>query len=35
MPTYVAFLRAVNIGRRQTPMARVRATFEASGFTDV
>ena len=35
MPTYVAFLRAVNIGRRQTPMARVRATLEASGFTDV
>ena len=35
MPTYVAFLRAVNIGRRQTPMARMRATLEASGFTDV
>lgn len=35
MPTYVAFLRAVNIGRRQTPMARVRATLETHGFTDV
>jgi uncharacterized protein (DUF1697 family) len=35
MPTYVALLRAVNVGRRQTPMARVRAALEDAGFSDV
>ena len=35
MPAYVALLRAVNIGQRQTPMARVRDALGAAGFTDV
>lgn len=35
MPRYIGFLRAVNIGRRQTPMARVRASLESVGFTQV
>jgi len=35
MATYVAFLRAVNVGRRQTPMARVREALDAAGFGDV
>ncbi len=35
MPAYIALLRAVNVGRRQTPMARVRAVLEAGGFTEV
>jgi len=35
MAAYVAFLRAVNVGRRQTPMARVRSALEAGGFSGV
>ena len=35
MATFVAFLRAVNIGRRQVKMAGLRAELEANGFTDV
>ncbi|MGB2701906.1 MAG: DUF1697 domain-containing protein [Candidatus Phosphoribacter baldrii] len=35
MPRYVGFLRAVNVGRRQAPMARVRAALEAGGFSEV
>ncbi len=35
MPRYVGFLRAVNVGRRQTPMARVRSALEAGGYTEV
>jgi uncharacterized protein (DUF1697 family) len=32
MPTYVAFLRAVNIGKRPYPMAELRAALEAAGY---
>lgn len=32
---YVGFLRAVNVGRRTVPMARLREEFAALGFTDV
>jgi uncharacterized protein (DUF1697 family) len=36
MPSYVAFLRAVNLGpRRKFPMADVRACLEDAGFRDV
>ena len=35
MPVYVAFLRAVNVGKRQTQMARVRSSLEVAGFTGV
>lgn len=35
MPTYVAFLRAVNVGKRPYPMAALRVALEAAGFTDV
>ncbi len=35
MPTYVAFLRAVNVGRRKYPMAELREALTAAGFTDV
>ncbi len=36
MPTYVAFLRGINLGaRRKFPMAAVRACAEQAGFTDV
>lgn len=35
MPTHLAFLRAVNVGKRQYPMAQLRAAVEAAGFTDV
>src|SRR4051794_9546730 len=35
MPTYVAFLRAVNIGKRQVKMERLRAILADAGFTDV
>jgi uncharacterized protein (DUF1697 family) len=35
MPTYVAFLRAVNVGKRKYPMAELRAALEAAGFEDV
>lgn len=32
---YVAFLRAVNVGKRQVKMDRLRAIFEEAGFGDV
>jgi uncharacterized protein (DUF1697 family) len=36
MPTYVAFLRAINLGKnRKFPMAELRACLEAAGFGDV
>jgi len=35
MPEYVAFLRAVNVGKRQVKMAALRAHLEEHGFRDV
>ena len=36
MPTYVGFLRAINLGaRRKFPAGAVRASAEGAGFTDV
>lgn len=35
MPTYVAFLRAVNVGKRQMTMARLRKQLMDNGFTEV
>ncbi|GAB2749539.1 DUF1697 domain-containing protein [Nocardioides pakistanensis] len=36
MPSYVAFLRAINLGRtRKFPMAELRSCVEAAGFRDV
>ncbi|HYO38788.1 MAG TPA: DUF1697 domain-containing protein [Nocardioidaceae bacterium] len=35
MPTHLAFLRAVNIGKRQYPMAELRAALLAAGYDDV
>ncbi len=35
VPSYVAFLRAVNVGRRFVKMADLRAALEDAGFTDV
>ena len=36
MPTYVAFLRAINLGRTRTfPKAAIVAAAERAGFTDV
>ena len=35
MPTFIAFLRAVNVGKRSYPMAELRAVLTESGFTDV
>jgi uncharacterized protein (DUF1697 family) len=35
MPRYIAFLRAINVGGRVTPMARLRSIFEAMEFDDV
>ena len=35
MPTYIAFLRAVNVGKRKYPMAELRAALEAAGYADV
>ena len=32
---YVGLLRAVNVGQRQVPMARLRTLLEALGFSDV
>ncbi|HEX6036647.1 DUF1697 domain-containing protein [Longimicrobium sp.] len=32
---YVAFLRAINVGKRQVKMDRLRAIFEEAGFDDV
>ncbi|WP_445258929.1 DUF1697 domain-containing protein [Nocardioides aurantiacus] len=35
MTTWVAFLRAVNVGKRQYPMAQLRAALTAAGFEEV
>lgn len=35
MPTYIAFLRAVNVGGRSVPMAALRGHLAEAGFTDV
>ena len=35
MATFVAFLRAVNVGKRQVKMAALRTELEANGFTEV
>ncbi len=35
MPRYVAFLRAINVGGRNTKMAELRRLFEALGFSGV
>ena len=35
MPSYVVFLRAVNVGGRFVKMAALREALEAAGFTDV
>ncbi|MEP6796999.1 MAG: DUF1697 domain-containing protein [Lapillicoccus sp.] len=35
MPTYVAFLRAVNVGKRQVKMDRLRKHLLDNGFSDV
>jgi uncharacterized protein (DUF1697 family) len=35
MATYIAFLRAVNVGGRKVPMADLRRRVEEAGFTDV
>ena len=35
MATFIAFLRAVNVGGRKVPMADLRDELEANGFTDV
>ena len=35
MPSYVAFLRAINIGKRKYPMAELRAALEVAGYDDV
>ena len=35
MSTWIAFLRAVNVGKRTYPMAELRAALTAAGFADV
>jgi uncharacterized protein (DUF1697 family) len=35
MPVFVAFLRAVNVGRRKYPMAELREALAAAGFEEV
>ncbi len=35
MPTFIAFLRAVNVGKRQYPMAELRDALTDAGFEDV
>ena len=35
MPTYVAFLRAVNVGKRKYPMAELRQALADAGFEEV
>jgi uncharacterized protein (DUF1697 family) len=35
MPTFIVFLRAVNVGKRQYPMAELRAALTEAGFEDV
>ena len=34
MATFIAFLRAVNVGKRQVKMAALREELEANGFSD-
>ena len=35
MPTFIAFLRAVNVGKRKYPMAELRDALSAAGFEEV
>ena len=35
MPTFVAFLRAVNVGKRKYPMAELREALTTAGFEEV
>jgi uncharacterized protein (DUF1697 family) len=35
MPTFIAFLRAVNVGQRKYPMAELREALAAAGFEEV
>lgn len=35
MPSFIAFLRAVNVGKRHYPMAELRAALTAAGFEEV
>jgi len=35
VPTFVAFLRAVNVGKRKYPMAELRDALAVAGFEDV
>ena len=35
MPTFIAFLRAVNVGKRKYPMAELREALTAAGFEEV
>ena len=35
MPTFIAFLRAVNVGKRKYPMAELREALTDAGFTEV
>ena len=35
MPTFLAFLRAVNVGKRSYPMAELREALTSAGFEDV
>ena len=35
VPTFIAFLRAVNVGKRKYPMAELRAALAEAGFDDV
>ena len=35
VPTFIAFLRAVNVGKRKYPMAELRAALTEAGFADV
>jgi uncharacterized protein (DUF1697 family) len=35
MPTFIAFLRAVNVGKRKYPMAELRDALTAAGFDEV
>jgi uncharacterized protein (DUF1697 family) len=34
VPAYVAFLRAINVGKRKYPMAELRAALDKAGFVD-
>ena len=35
MPTFIVFLRAVNVGKRKYPMAELREALTAAGFEEV